>query len=164
MQFAAASGARIILTSSSDDKLSRAKSIAAHDGINYRNTPEWSKRVLELTAGHGADVIVDVGGKSTLDQSVRSLAFGGTLSIVGGLTGYDGELRASALLGKVANAQGIFVGSRADLLRMNAFIAAHRLHPAIDKTYPLEQFDAALKQMSSGNFIGKIVLRLDQGR
>jgi NADPH:quinone reductase-like Zn-dependent oxidoreductase len=164
MQFAAASGARILLTSSSDAKLDRARSIAAHDGINYRNTPEWGQRVLELTGGHGADLIVDVGGKSTLEQSIRSLAFGGTLSIVGGLTGYDGQLPASALLGKVANVQGIFVGSRADLLRMNAFIAAHHLHPVIDKTFPLEQFDAALKQMSAGDFIGKIVLRLDQAR
>jgi NADPH:quinone reductase-like Zn-dependent oxidoreductase len=164
MQFATASGARIILTSSSDSKLERARSIAAHDGINYRNAPQWSKKVLELTAGHGADVIVDVGGKSTLEQSIKSLAFGGTLSIVGGLTGYDGVLPASPLLGKVAHVQGIFVGSRADLLRMNAFIAIHHLHPVIDKSYPLEQFDAALKQMSTGDFIGKIVLRLDQGR
>ncbi len=164
MQFAAASGARILLTSSSDAKLDRAKSIAPHEGINYRTTPQWGQRALELTAGHGADVIVDVGGKSTLEQSIKSLAYGGTLSIVGGLSGYDGELPASALLGKVAHAQGIFVGSRADLLRMNAFIAAHHLHPVIDKSFPLEQFDAALKQMAAGDFIGKLVLRLDQAR
>lgn len=163
MQFAAACGARIILTSSSDAKLSRTQSIAAHEGINYRNVPQWSQKVLELTRGHGADLIIDVGGKSTLEQSVRSLAFGGTLSIVGGLTGYDGELPASALLGKVLNVHGIFVGSRADFLRMNAFIAAHHLHPVIDKTFPFEQFDAALQYMAAGDFIGKIVLRLDPG-
>ncbi len=162
MQFAAAAGARILLTSSSDAKLSRARSIAPHDGINYKTTPEWSKRVLQLTQGHGADVVVDVGGKSTLEQSVRSLAYGGTLSIVGGLTGYNGELRAAALLGKVANVQGIFVGSRADFRRMNAFISAHHLHPVIDKTFPLEQFDAALEYMEAGDFVGKIVLRVDQ--
>jgi NADPH:quinone reductase-like Zn-dependent oxidoreductase len=161
MQFAAAAGARIILTSSSDAKLSRAQAIAPHEGINYKSVPEWSKRVFQLTNGHGADVVVDVGGKSTLEQSVRSLAFGGTLSIVGGLTGYDGELRAGALLGKVANVHGIFVGSRADFLRMNAFITAHHLHPVIDKTFPFEQFDAALEYMSDGDFIGKIVLTLN---
>jgi NADPH:quinone reductase-like Zn-dependent oxidoreductase len=160
MQFAAAAGARIVLTSSSDDKLKRAQSIAPHEGINYKSVPEWGKRVFQLTDGHGADVVVDVGGKSTLEQSVRSLAFGGTLSIVGGLTGYDGQIGAGALLGKSANVQGIFVGSRADFLRMSAFIAAHRLHPVIDKTFPFEQFEAALKHMSDGDFIGKIVLTL----
>lgn len=160
MQFAAASGARIILTSSSDAKLARAQAIAAFIGINYRSVPEWSKQVYQLTYGHGADLVVDVGGKSTLEQSVRSLAFGGTLSIVGGLTGYDGVIRAGALLGKVANVHGIFVGSRADFLRMSAFIGAHRLHPVIDKTFPFEQFDAALQYMASDAFIGKIVLQV----
>jgi NADPH:quinone reductase-like Zn-dependent oxidoreductase len=158
MQFAAAAGARIILTSSSDAKLSRAQAIAPHIGINYRTTPQWSTAVFQLTYGHGADLVVDVGGKSTLEQSVQSLAYGGTLSIVGGLTGYDGVVRAGALLGKVANAQGIFVGSRADFLRMCAFITAHHLHPVIDKTFPLQEFDAALQYMAADAFIGKIVL------
>jgi len=162
MQFAAASGARIILTSSSDAKLMSAQAIAPHEGINYRSVPEWSKRVLELTDGHGADVVVDVGGKSTLEQSVRSLSYGGTLSIVGGLSGYDGVLSAGALLGKAANVHGIFVGSRADFLRMGAFITAHHLHPVIDKTFPFEQFEAALKYMASDAFIGKIVLRVNE--
>jgi NADPH:quinone reductase-like Zn-dependent oxidoreductase len=113
--------------------------------------------VLELTGGHGADVVVDVGGKSTLEESV---AFWGQISIVGGLTGYDGQIPAARLLGKSARAQGIFVGSRADFARMNAFIVRHRLHPAIDRVVPLEQYADALKQLESGNFVGKIVLRL----
>lgn len=160
MQFAAASGARIILTSSSGAKLARAQGIAANVGINYRTVPEWSNQVFQLTYGHGADVVVDVGGKSTLEQSVRSLALGGTLSIVGGLTGYDGVIRAGVLLSKVANAQGIFVGSRADLLRMNAFISAHHLRPVVDRVFPFEQFEAARQYMASGAFVGKIVLRV----
>jgi NADPH:quinone reductase-like Zn-dependent oxidoreductase len=160
LQFAVAAGARVILTSSSDDKLRRAKAMGASDGINYQRTPEWSHAVLDLTHGHGADIVVDVGGKATLLQSVRSLAYGGTLSIVGGLTGYDGEIPAVALLGKTARAQGVFVGSRADLLRMNAFIGAHHLHPVIDRVFPLEQFGIALKYMEAGNFIGKVVLRV----
>jgi NADPH:quinone reductase-like Zn-dependent oxidoreductase len=160
LQFTAAAGARVMLTSSSDDKLRRAKAIGASDGINYRLTPEWSHAVLDLTQGHGADIVVDVGGKATLLESVRSLAYGGTLSIVGGLTGYDGEIPAVPLLAKTARAQGVFVGSRADLLRMNAFIAAHHLHPVIDRVFPLEQFDSALKYVEAGNFIGKVVLRV----
>jgi len=94
LQFAAAAGARVIVTSSSDAKLSRARAIGAHDGINYKSVPAWSARVLELTGEHGADVIVDVGGRETLEQSVKSLAYLGTLSIVGGLSGYDGSIPA----------------------------------------------------------------------
>jgi NADPH:quinone reductase-like Zn-dependent oxidoreductase len=116
--------------------------------------------VLELTNGHGADVIVDVGGKNTLPQSARSLAYDGTLSIVGGLTGYDGELPAVELLVKSARAQGIYVGSRADYLRMSEFIVRHGLRPVIDRVFPLEQFDEALQLMESGNFLGKIVIEL----
>jgi NADPH:quinone reductase-like Zn-dependent oxidoreductase len=160
LQFAAASGARVIVTSSSDDKLRRALALGARDGVNYKTTPAWSARVLELTDRHGADIVVDVGGKSTLEQSAKSLAYGGTLSIVGGLSGYDGDIPAIGLLMRTAHAQGVYVGSRADYLRMNAFIAEHRLRPVIDRVFPLEDFDAALKHMASGNFVGKIVLRL----
>jgi NADPH:quinone reductase-like Zn-dependent oxidoreductase len=160
LQFAVASGARVIVTSSSDDKLRRAQALGARDGVNYKTTPEWSARVLQLTERHGADLVVDVGGKSSLEQSAKSLAYGGTLSIVGGLSGYDGDIPAIALLLKSAQAQGVYVGSRADYLRMSAFIAEHRLHPVIDRVFTLEEFHAALKHMASGNFVGKIVLRL----
>lgn len=160
LQFAGASGARVILTSSSDDKLQRTQAIARHDSINYRKVPEWSSRVLALTDGHGADLVVDIGGKSTLQQSLESLAYGGTVSIVGGLSGYDGQIPALSLLLKAARAQGVYVGSRADHLRMNAFISAHGLHPIIDRVFALEEFAAALKYMAQGNFVGKIVIRL----
>ena len=160
LQFAAAAGAHVLLTSSSDDKLKRAQQIAPNDGINYREVPEWSKRVFELTHGHGADLIIDVGGKSTLTESVRSLAYLGTLCVVGGLTGFDGEIPASRLLGRVARVQGIFVGSRADFARMNDFITAHHLHPVIDRTFALEDYEEALKYMADAQFVGKIVLRL----
>jgi NADPH:quinone reductase-like Zn-dependent oxidoreductase len=163
LQFAAAAGARVLLTSSADDKLKRAQAIAPIEGINYRTIPQWSKRVFELTHGHGADLVVDVGGKSTLPESVQSLAFLGTISIVGGLTGYDGQIPAEGLLLRVARAQGIFVGSRADFARMNAFITAHHLHPVIDRTFALEDYAAALKYMAAGQFVGKVVLRVQAG-
>lgn len=160
LQFAAAAGTKVIVTSSSDEKLERAKALGAHSGINYRTTPQWPKRVLELTDGHGADVIVDVVGKNTLPLSAQSLAYNGTLSIVGGLSGYDGEIPAVNLLMKSARAQGIYVGSRADFQRMSEFITKHRLRPVVDRVFPLEQFEEALKLMESGNFVGKIVLKL----
>jgi NADPH:quinone reductase-like Zn-dependent oxidoreductase len=160
LQFAVALGAHVIATSSSDEKLKRVKALGARDGINYRTTPEWSKRVLELTGGHGADIIVDVGGKDSLPQSVESLANWGTLSIVGGLSGYDGDIPALGLLLKTARAQGIFVGSRADYLRMSEFITEHNLHPVIDRVFALGDYEAALTYMGSNAFVGKIVLKL----
>ena len=160
LQFAAASGARVIVTSSSDDKLRRARQLGARDGINYRATPAWSVRVIELTGGHGADLVVDVGGKDTLEQSVKSLAYRGTLSIVGGLSGYGGSIPALGLLVKTGRAQGIYVGSRADYLRMGEFIVQHKLRPVIDRTFTLDQYEQALQYMKSGNFVGKVVLLL----
>jgi NADPH:quinone reductase-like Zn-dependent oxidoreductase len=159
LQFAAASGAKVIVTSSSDEKLARAKELGAKEGINYKTTPVWSKRVLELTGGHGADVIVDVGGKNTLPMSAQCLAYTGTLSVVGGLSGYDGEIPASDLIMKRARAQGIYVGSRADYLEMSRFITAHKLKPVIERVFPFEQYEDALKLMESGSFVGKIVLK-----
>ncbi len=159
-QLAAAAGARVIVTSSSDDKLTRIGSFGAKDGINYRKLPAWSAEVMRLTGGQGADLIVELGGKDTLAESMKSLAYGGTLSIVGGLTGYDGTLSALSVLMKTARAQGVYVGSREDFRRMNIFIDAHGVKPHIDRVFAFEQFDEALKHMASGNFIGKIVLTL----
>lgn len=160
LQFAAASGAKVIVTSSSDEKIARAKALGAGEGINYKATPEWAKRVRELTGGHGADLVVDVGGKSSLAQSTQSLAWYGTVAVVGGLSGYDGEIPAVDLLMKHARAHGIYVGSRADYLAMSAFITAHKLKPVIERTFPFEQYEDALKLMESGGFVGKIVLTL----
>jgi NADPH:quinone reductase-like Zn-dependent oxidoreductase len=159
-QFASAAGARVIITSSSDDKLRKAQSFGAKDGINYRTVPMWSARVLELTGGRGADVIVDVGGKTTLEQSVKSLAFGGMLSLVGGLTGYDGQVPAGAFIGRSARAQGIYVGSRTDFEHMNAFIERHKIHPVLDRTFALDRYADAIALMGAGDFVGKIVLKL----
>jgi NADPH:quinone reductase-like Zn-dependent oxidoreductase len=158
LQFAVAAGARVIVTSSSDEKLAHALKLGARDGINYRKEPEWAKGVLRVTDGRGADLVLDVVGKSTLEQSVDSLADEGTLSIIGGITGYDGSLSAWGILKKSATAQGIFVGSRADYVRMNEFMARHRLHPLVDRVYPMEQYTQALQAMASGSFMGKIVL------
>jgi NADPH:quinone reductase-like Zn-dependent oxidoreductase len=164
LQFAAAMGARVVITSSSDAKLARAHALGAHDLINYRTTPAWDQRVLELTGGHGADLVVDVGGKDTLARSINSLADGAALALVGGLTGYDGQLPQEPLIEKRARVQAIYVGSRADFERMGAFIAAHHLHPAVDRVFPLSQYQDALAYLQSGNFFGKIVISWHGGR
>ena len=160
LQFAVAMQAHVIITSSSDDKLRRARALGAIDGINYRTTPQWADAVRDLTHSHGADLVVDVGGKATLGQSVDCLADAGTVAVVGGLTGYDGVIPAYGLIKKAAGAQAIWVGSRADFVRMNAFIARHHLHPVIDRVFAFEQYQEALQDLRSGHFVGKIVLRL----
>jgi NADPH:quinone reductase-like Zn-dependent oxidoreductase len=160
LQFAAAAKARVLVTSSSDDKLARVRELGARDGINYRTYPKWSEQVMTLTNGHGADLVVDVGGKDTLEQSVKSLSYGGMLSIVGGLSGYDGTISSVGLLNRTASARGVYVGSRADYLRMSTFIVQHRIHPVIDKVFPLDQYEAALEHLRNGNPVGRVVLKL----
>jgi NADPH:quinone reductase-like Zn-dependent oxidoreductase len=160
LQFAANLGAHVIVTSSSDDKIRRAKSLGAHEGINYRARPAWADAVLELTQQHGADLVIDIGGKDTLEQSLKSVADDGSISLVGGLTGYDGNLSSIGLIMKHARANGIFVGSRADYLRMSDFVVKQRMRPVIEKVYPLDQYEVALKHLASNSFVGKIVLKL----
>ena len=160
IQLGAAMGARVIVTSSSDAKLVQAKTLGARDGINYRTTPEWSAQVLRITAAHGADVVIDLGGTKTLEQSVKSLAYRGGVAIVGGLTGYDGAVPAEPLLVKEATAYGVFVGSRTDYSRMSQFVKKRRIHPAVNRVYRFEQIDEAIEQLKSGDFVGKIVLEL----
>ncbi len=160
LQFAAAMGARVIVTSSSEAKLHRALALGASEGIDYLTTPRWADRVRALTHSHGADLVVDLGGKETLAQSVQCLADAGTVALVGGLTGYDGVIPAGDLLMKGGRAQSIFVGTRADFRRMDDFIASHHLHPVIDRVFPLNHYQDALKDLQSGRFVGKIVLRM----
>jgi NADPH:quinone reductase-like Zn-dependent oxidoreductase len=160
LQLAHAAGAEVIVTSSSDEKLARARELGASLTINYRTTPEWGAKVLELTKGHGADVIVEVGGKGTLSESAKCLAEAGTLAIIGGVTGYGGEFSALTLLEKGARAVGILVGPRQRLKEMQVFMTRHQVKPVIDHVYRLEELDQALDQMRSGQFTGKIVVQL----
>ena len=160
LQLAHAAGATVIVTSGSDDKLTRARELGASQTINYRTTPEWGAKVLELTGGHGADVIVEVGGKGTLAQSEKCLAEAGTLAIIGGITGYGGQFSALTLLDKGARAVGVLVGPRVRLREMQDFMTRHHVKPVVEKVYELDQLDAALEQLRSGQFVGKIVVRL----
>jgi NADPH:quinone reductase-like Zn-dependent oxidoreductase len=160
LQIAHAAGAKVIVTSSSDDKLARAKELGADILINYKTTPQWGAKVLELTNKHGADVIVEVGGKGTIEQSAECLADLGTIAVIGGVTGYGGEFPAVTLVAKTARAVGIAVGSRAELRKLEVFMQKHQIKPVVDKVYPLTQLEAALTQLRTGQFVGKIVVTL----
>jgi NADPH:quinone reductase-like Zn-dependent oxidoreductase len=161
LQFAKLMGARVIVTSSSDAKLLRAEAMGAADGVNYQTTPEWSKRVLELTDGAGADHVIELGGAGTLPQSLQAVRTGGHISLIGVLTG-AGTFNPIPMLMKHARLQGIFVGSRTMFEAMNKAIALHQLVPVVDKVFAFDEIHAALRHMESGGHFGKIVIRIAQ--
>jgi NADPH:quinone reductase-like Zn-dependent oxidoreductase len=160
LQFAVASGAKPIITSSSDDKLGKAKALGAIGGVNYKTSPDWEKPVRALTNGVGAQLALDVGGKDTLPHALASLSPGAHLALIGGLGGFGGDVPVMALLSTSTTVSGIYVGSRANFEAMNAFIVKHAIKPVIDKTFAFKDAPAAYELMENGSFFGKIVIRL----
>jgi NADPH:quinone reductase-like Zn-dependent oxidoreductase len=160
LQFARAAGARVIATSSSDEKLARAKTLGASDGVNYVRVPEWGQEVLKLTGGRGVDCVVEVGGTGTLARSFEALAPVGKVCLIGVLTGRGGESNAYALMRKRGSLHGIWVGDRAMFEQMNRAIEVGRIRPLIDKVFPFEDAIAAFQHHRSGNFMGKVVIRV----
>jgi len=159
LQFARLAGARVIATSSSDEKLARVREMGASDGINYKTTPAWDRRVRELTGGQGVDMIVEVGGAGTLPLSTRAIKLGGYIALIGVLTG-AGEFNPIPLLMKNIRLQGIFVGSVSMFESMLKAIEASRLRPVVDRVFPFEQAVAALEYLESGAHLGKIVITI----
>ena len=144
LQFARLAGARVIATSSSDEKLARVREMGASDGINYKTTPDWDKRVRELTGGQGVDMIVEVGGAGTLPLSTRAIKLGGYIALIGVLTG-AGEFNPIPLLMKNIRLQGIFVGSVQMFESMLKAIEVSQLRPVIDRVFPFDQAVEALE-------------------
>jgi NADPH:quinone reductase-like Zn-dependent oxidoreductase len=160
MQFARLHGARAIITSSSDEKLSRARALGASETINYAKTPEWHKEVLRITEGRGVDVVLEVGGTGTLPRSLRSVRPGGQVSLIGVLAGIAEPLNIGPILHNSIRLQGIYVGSVEMFEAMNRAIAAHRLKPAIDRVFSFGESREALRYMESARHFGKIVIRV----
>jgi NADPH:quinone reductase-like Zn-dependent oxidoreductase len=159
LQFAKMIGARAIVTSSSDEKLERAKSLGAWQTINYKTTPEWDKRVVELTDRIGVDQVVEVGGAGTLTRSIRAVRVAGTVSIIGALTGAAQEMNVLPVLMRHVRLQGIIVGSRTMFEAMNRAIEATNLHPVIDaKSFSFAEAKQALEYMNTAGHFGKIVV------
>ena len=159
LQLAVAMGAKPVITSSSDDKLARARQLGAVATINYKTTPDWDKAVLEATGG-GVQQALEVGGKQTLGKTLASLAPGGHVALIGGLTEFGGDIPVFALMGRNASASGLYVGSRADFEALNAFVEQHKLKPLIDKVFEYQDAAAAYDYMDSGALFGKVVIRL----
>lgn len=160
LQLAVAAGARAIVTSSSDDKLAHAKALGAAATINYLQTPQWSGAVRAATGGAGVHQVLEVGGVGTLAQSIASLAPGGHLALIGGLSGFGGDIPAMALVRDNVTASGIYVGSRANFEAMNAFIEKNQIRPVIDRVYELDEASAAYRRIEAGAHFGKVVLKL----
>jgi NADPH:quinone reductase-like Zn-dependent oxidoreductase len=158
LQFAKAAGARIVLISSSDEKLERARALGADETINYRAEPDWEKQVLALTGGRGADLTLEVGGVGTLSKSLRATRYGGHISLIGVLSGITGDVQIAHILHKAITLRGIYVGSRAMFAAMSRMISQHRLKPVIDRVFPFESAPEALRHLESARHFGKIVM------
>jgi NADPH:quinone reductase-like Zn-dependent oxidoreductase len=158
MQLAKAAGARVIITSSSDEKLAKARELGAWAGINYKTHPEWHKEVLRLTAGRGADCVIEVGGVGTLARSYEAIGFNGKIQLIGFLGGPTGEQNPTALLMKAGSLHGIGVGSTAMFEDMNRAIEVNKIKPIVGTVFPFEEAPEAFRQFAAGNFFGKIVI------
>jgi NADPH:quinone reductase-like Zn-dependent oxidoreductase len=158
LQFARTAGARVIVTSSSDQKLARARDLGASGGINYKTTPDWEKEVRRQTDGRGADHIVEVGGAGTFNRSLACVSMGGMISMIGVLAGTSGEVRTTLIIFRAVRVQGVFVGSRAMFEEMNRAISVHGLRPVVDRAFPFAEAPAALRHLESGSHFGKVVL------
>ena len=158
LQFARATGARVIATSSSDDKASRATALGASDVVNYNRTPEWDQEVRRLTSGRGVDCVVEIGGAGSLARSMRSLARGGKIGLIGFLAGREGDTNPTPLMMVGGSLHGIFVGDREMFEEMNRAISVNRIQPVIDREFPFDEVPAAYRCQASRTFIGKIVI------
>jgi NADPH:quinone reductase-like Zn-dependent oxidoreductase len=166
LQFGKLLGARVIGTSSSEEKLSRARTLGLDEGCNYKQRPDWSKWVSETTANKGADRIIEVGGADTFGQSLRAARVGGTIAQIGILSGAStaDPIALTPILHKQLRVQGIYVGSRVMFEQMNAAIAKAGLHPVVDKVFDFDQSAEAFAHMESASHFGKIVIRITTQR
>lgn len=159
LQIAHAAGARVIATSSSDEKLERARALGAGATINYRATPQWGVEAARLAGKGGVDHVVEVGGAGTLQQSIAAVGYCGEIAMIGVLT-REGDTSPRGLMFKGASIRGIFVGSKGMAQRLNAFVDAHGIKPVIDRTFPLDQAIEAYRYQASAGLFGKVVITL----
>jgi NADPH:quinone reductase-like Zn-dependent oxidoreductase len=159
LQFARAAGARVIATSSTDEKIQRLRTMGASDAINYTRTPDWEKEVLRATGG-GVDCVIEVGGGGTFQRSVQSLARGGKVCLVGFVAGREGDTNPFPLMYKAGNLHGIFVGDREMFEEMNRAIAVNQVKPVVDRVFRFEEAQQAFAHHASGKFIGKVVIHM----
>jgi len=160
LQIAKLAGARVVITSSSDEKLERAKRLGADVTVNYRTHPNWAEQVLELTDGRGADHVVEVGGAGTLPQSLQAVARRGEIVLIGVLTPPSGNLNPHPLMPKNATLRGILVGDKAMFEDFCRAIDVNRLRPVIDEVFEFDAAPEAYRRLESASHFGKLVIRI----
>lgn len=153
-----AAGARVIVTSSSDEKLEKARELGAHTLINYKTHPDWEQEVLKATGNLGVDCVVEVGGLGTLSRSMASLAMGGKICMIGFVAG-AGEANPQQVMRSSGNLHGIFVGNRTMFERLNRAVESNGLHPSVGRVYEYEKAADAFRFLQSQAHVGKVVLR-----
>jgi NADPH:quinone reductase-like Zn-dependent oxidoreductase len=158
LQFAKLAGARVIITSSDDAKLERARKLGADDTLNYKAKPAWAKEVLALTDGKGVDVVVDTVAGEALNQVVESVRVGGTIALLGVLGGMEAPVSTLQILLRTPQIKGILVGSRVMFEAMNRAIALHQLRPVVDRVFAFNDTPAAYAHLEAGRHFGKIVI------
>jgi NADPH:quinone reductase-like Zn-dependent oxidoreductase len=159
-QFAKLRGAKVIATSSSDEKLERMRQLGADETINYQTIPDWEKQVYNLTDRVGADCVVEVGGAGTLAKSLQAVRYGGQIHLIGVLSGFTGEINPLPVLFKSITVNGIYVGNRDMFEEMNLTIASSQLKPAIDRVFPFAEAARAYDYLKSGSHLGKVAVEL----
>ncbi len=159
LQMAKSLGAKVIATTSSEAKKQKLLALGADQVINYRDEKNWGDVVLELTAGRGADIVVEVGGPATLAQSIRACRVGGHIALIGILTGYSGEIPTVELMAKQISLKGIIVGSREQQQEMVKALNRFDWVPVIDRTFSVDQMAEAFKYQESGQHFGKICIQ-----
>jgi NADPH:quinone reductase-like Zn-dependent oxidoreductase len=158
-QFASMTGARVIATTGSDEKVGRLRELGVSEVVNYRTTPDWDVRVRELTGGRGADLVVEVGGPGSLAKSIAAIRHCGHISVVGNLAG-KATIDPGTLFAKRASMCGIQVGSRDMFEAMNRAIEVAKLEPLIDRVFDFTEARAAYEHLASGKHFGKVVIRV----
>lgn len=159
LQFAKAAGATVIATSSSDEKLDRARKLGADHTINYKTHPNWAQEARKITGGRGVDHVVEVGGSGTFNQSIMAARTGGHVSVIGVLSGYTGDVPVVMIMASNLRVQGITVGSRVMFEEMNRSLEQNKLRPVIGETLPFSDTPKAFQLMQSQQHFGKIVLK-----
>ncbi|MBV8587342.1 MAG: NAD(P)-dependent alcohol dehydrogenase [Verrucomicrobia bacterium] len=162
LQFAGLAGARPIVTSSSDDKLARAKTLGAKATINYRTTSKWGAEAATLSGGDGVDHVLEVGGAGTFPESVRACRFGANLALIGILSGREAQVEIFPIVPKGLNVHGIYVGSRSMFIDMNRALSSAPLRPVIDQVFAFQEAQAAFRRLEAGSHFGKIVIRIGE--
>jgi NADPH:quinone reductase-like Zn-dependent oxidoreductase len=161
LQFAKASGAKVLLISSSNEKLEKAKKLGADFLINYKEKPDWQEEIRKLTNGQGVDHIIEVGGIQTLPKSFKAARVGGTVSMIGILSGTENDVSLLPILMKTLLIRGIYVGSRSMFESMNKAIETNDLRPIIDKVFTFKEVKEAFQHLESASHFGKVVIKID---